>query len=490
MLVFGASGYVGSHLVPFLAARGHAVRAASRRLGAMEARGWPGVPLHAADALQPETLGPALEGVHTAFYLVHSMAAGKDFPALDRRAAVNFRDAAAAAGVRRIVYLGGLQPPGPKSAHLASRGETGELLRQGPVPVTELRAGVIIGPGSAAFEIIRDCVFHLPAMVTPRWVHSRSQPVALGDVLEDLLALAQHPEAAGQVYDTGGPEVLSYKQLMEQFGALVGKRPIIVPLPVLTPRLSSYWLDLVTAVPANVARALIEGLAHDVLADDAALRALVPRRLTPFREAAQAAFDAERAQGPEVDGLAPPAGASATGGPRWAEGSMLYRRHRPDFAYYAKHMGSQAEVNAPAAATWRVVEGIGGPNGYYFLDALWTLRATLDELVGGTGFQRGRRDPATLQLGDAVDFWRVVSIEPGRRLTLLAEMKVPGSAALTFDVEPRGEASSRVRVTAAFHPAGVKGLVYWHALAPAHAFIFPGLAQAIARRAEAHLPAP
>lgn len=491
-LVFGASGYVGSHLVPFLAARGHAVRAASRRLDAMEARGWPGVELHEADALQPRTLGPVLEGVETAFYLVHSMAAGKDFPALDRRAATNFREAAAAAGVRRIVYLGGLQPPGAKSAHLVSRGETGELLRQGPVPVTELRAGVIIGPGSAAFEIIRDCVFHLPAMVTPRWVHSRSQPVALGDVLEDLLALAQHPEAAGRVYDTGGPEVLSYKQLMEQFGALVGKRPIIVPLPVLTPRLSSYWLDLVTAVPANVARALIEGLSHDVLADDAALRALVPRRLTPFREAAQAAFAAEQANWNEAEGLAPPPGAEPPkgGGRRWAEGSMLYRRNRPDFAYYAKQMGSQADANAPAAALWRVVEGIGGANGYYFLDALWTLRALLDELIGGTGFQRGRRDPATLRLGDAVDFWRVAAIEPGRRLTLLAEMKVPGSAALSFEVQPRGDASSRIVVTAAFHPAGVKGLLYWHALAPVHAFIFPGLVQAIVRRAEAQQPAP
>lgn len=487
MLVFGASGYVGSHLVPFLVARGHAVRAVSRRLDAMEARGWPGAELRAADALQPETLPAALEGVDTAFYLVHSMASGQDFPALDRRAAANFRDAAAQAGVRRIVYLGGLQPPGRKSTHLASRGETGELLRQGPVPVTELRAGVIIGPGSAAFEIIRDCVFHLPAMVTPRWVHSRSQPVALADVLEDLLALAQHPEAAGRTYDTGGPEVLSYKQLMEQFGALVGKRPIIVPLPVLTPRLSSYWLDLVTAVPANVARALIEGLEHDVLADDAALRALVPRRLTPYKEAAQAAFAAEREHWNEAEGLAPPPGAEppAGSGRRWAEGSMLYRQNRADLAYYAKHMSAQADARAPAEALWRVVEAIGGANGYYHLDALWTVRARLDELVGGSGLQRGRRDPAELRLGDVVDFWRVVSYERGRRLTLLAEMKMPGSAALTFDVQPRGEAASRVVVTASFHPAGVKGLVYWHALAPAHAFIFPGLANAIARRAEA-----
>lgn len=518
-LVFGASGYVGSHLVPFLAAHGQRVRAASRRLAAMRSRGWHGVELVQADALQPSTLGAALAGVHTAYYLVHSMAAGGEFPALDRAAATYFRDAAAAAGVRRIVYLGGLKPKGGRtSPHLASRVETGDILRAGPVPVTELRAGVIIGPGSAAFEVIRDCVFHLPAMVTPRWVHSRSQPVALADVLEDLLALAALPQAAGATYDTGGPEVLTYKQLMQQFGELVGRRPVIVPVPVLTPRLSSYWLDLVTAVPANVARALIEGLAHDVLADDAALRALVPRRLTPYREAAAAALAAERADWDEAEGLAPPrdgapapgvspaaaaavpaqdaapaapapatAGESAaepTGRP-WSEGSMLYRRRRADFAYYAKHMSASSRVRAPAATTWRVVEAIGGANGYYHLDALWQIRGRLDEFAGGTGMRRGRRNPHTLRVGDTVDFWRVVAREPGRELTLLAEMKLPGAAALHFAVRPEGEAASRVTVTASFHPAGVKGLAYWHSLAPAHAFIFPGLARAIARRAEA-----
>lgn len=486
-LVFGASGYVGSHLVPFLARRGLLVRAASRRLEAMEARGWRGVERVAADALDRASLPAALAGVHTAFYLVHSMAAGADFPALDRAAAANFRDAAAVAGVQRIVYLGGLMPAGTRaSRHLASRAETGELLRAGPVPVTELRAGVIIGPGSAAFEVIRDCVSHLPVMVTPRWVASRSQPVALTDVLEDLLALAGLPEAAGRAYDTGGPEVLSYRELMEQFGELVGRRPVIVPLPVLTPRLSSYWLDFVTAVPTNVARALIDGLSSDVLADDRALRALVPRRLIRYREAAAAALQAERSAWDSTEGLAPPADAEPPGltGRLWSEGSMLYRRQRADFAYYAKHMSASAPVNAPAADTWRVVEAIGGGNGYYHLDALWVWRGRVDELVGGSGLRRGRRDPYTLRVGDTVDFWRVVAHEPGRRLTLLAEMKTPGSAALHFEVRPQGEAASRVSVTASFHPAGVKGLAYWHALAPAHALIFPGLVRAIARRAE------
>jgi hypothetical protein len=338
------------------------------------------------------------------------------------------------------------------------------------VPVTELRAGIIIGPGSAAFEVIRDLVFHLPVMVTPRWVDSRSQPIALEDVLEYLARVPLHAEAAGRVYDVGGPEVLSYRQLMEGFAALVGRKPRILPVPVLTPRLSSYWLDLVTAVPANVARALIEGLEHDVLADDAAIRALIPLELKPYRAAAQAAFDAER-------GIAGVQG-------RWSPGSMLYRQNRPDFAFYAKHMHGEALAHAPREAVWRVVEGIGGRHGYYFLDSLWSLRGWLDRVSGGSGLTRGRRDPDHLRLGDSVDFWRVVALEPGQRLTLLAEMKLPGSAALEFMLRPEGAGRTRIQVTATFHPAGAPGLVYWHALLPAHALIFPGLARAIAARAE------
>jgi uncharacterized protein YbjT (DUF2867 family) len=475
-LVLGASGYVGTHLVPFLAARGVAVRAAARRVDALEARGWQDVEIVAADALDAASLDRALHGVTVAYYLVHSMAAGRDFPRIDRQAAEVFRDAAARAGVQRIVYLGGLQPAGAASAHLASRGETGEILRQGPVPVTELRAGMIIGPGSAAFEVIRDLVFHLPGMITPRWVRSRSQPIALDDVLEYLARLPGLPQVAGGIYDIGGPEILSYEDLMRQFGALVGRRPRILPVPVLTPRLSSYWLNLVTAVPTNVARALIEGLEHDVLAADAPIRALIPLPLKSYRAAAQAAFAAEQEPAPRQT--------QATAG-RWTEGSMLYRQNRPDFAFYAKRMDGTAVAAASAAAVWHEVESIGGENGYYYLDGLWAARGRLDVLAGGTGMSRGRRDPQRLAVGDAVDFWRVVALEPGRRLMLLAEMRLPGSAALGFEVEPLDSGHSRIVVTAYFHPAGAPGLLYWHALIPAHLMIFPGLAQAIARRAEA-----
>jgi len=468
-LIFGASGYVGTHLVPRLAAHGFEVRAAARRRAPMEARGWPDVELVEADALVPGSLLAALDRIDVAYYLVHSMAAGSDFPRLDRAAAGNFRDAAARAGVKRIVYLGGLQPAGEASAHLASRGETGTILREGPVPVTEVRAGVIIGPGSAAFEVIRDLVFHLPAMVAPAWVRSRSQPIALDDVLEYLVRLPGIPEAAGAIYDVGGPEVLTYEQLMHQFGEQVGRRPLIVPVPVLTPQLSSYWLSFVTAVPTNIARALIAGLEKDVLADDARIRALVPLRLKTYREAAEAALAAER---------------SGDANPRWTEGSMVFRQNRPDFAFYAKQMSGEATTSAPPEAVWREVASIGGGNGYYFLDSLWQVRGCVDALAGGVGLRRGRRDPHEIAVGDTIDFWRVVAVERGLRLTLLAEMKLPGSAALDFVLSPEAHGRTRVTVTGYFHPAGAPGLLYWHALAPAHLVIFHGLARAIVERAE------
>ncbi len=469
VLVFGATGYVGTNLVPRLVAHGASVRAAARRRAALEACDWPSVERVEADALNPDSLPAALAGIDVAYYLVHSMAAGSDFPRIDRVAAENFRDAAARAGVGRIVYLGGLKPAGGTSAHLASRVETGAILRGGGVPVTEVRAGIIIGPGSAAFEVIRDLVFHLPAMVTPRWVRSRAQPIALDDLLEYLVRLPEMPEAAGAVYDVGGPEVLSYAQLMREFGELVGRRPLILPVPVLTPELSSYWLNFVTAVPTNVARALIAGLEEDVLADDAAIRALIPLELKTYREAAAAALAAERERTASV---------------RWTEGSMLYRRNRPDFAFYAKRMRAEAVSPAPVSALWREIASIGGENGYYFLDALWRARGCLDRVAGGVGVQRVRRDPHDVAVGDAIDFWRVVAVEPGRHLTLLAEMKLPGSAALEFELSPATPGRTRLVLTAYFHPAGAPGLLYWHALAPAHALLFNGLARTIAERAE------
>jgi uncharacterized protein YbjT (DUF2867 family) len=470
-LVFGASGYIGSNLVPELLRAGKRVRATARNVEVLQGRHWQGAELRAADALDPASLTAALEGVDVAYYLVHSMASGPDFAALDREAAANFARAAAAAGVRRIVYLGGLIPPNPQSQHLRSRAETGEVLRAGPVPVTEVRAGMIIGPGSAAYEVIRDLVNHLPLMVTPAWVRSRSTPIALPDLLAYLVAVADEPAAAGRIFDAGGPQAVTYEEIMRCYGRLAGRKPLILAVPVLTPRLSSYWLRFVTSVPTNVARALVEGLEHDFIADDAGLKALVPRRLMGLEEAVQSAIEADQAH----DVVA-----------RWVEGAIACRNFRPDYGFYAKRAGATAEGPATPDAVFDVICRIGGDAGWFYADGLWWIRRALDWLVGGPSFRRRRRHPSELRVGDVVDSWRVIAMEPGRRLTLLMEMKAPGAGVLEFVVRPRAKDSgSSVNATAYWHPAGVPGLLYWYVLVPAHLFLFRGMTRAIERRASA-----
>jgi uncharacterized protein YbjT (DUF2867 family)/uncharacterized protein YndB with AHSA1/START domain len=467
-LVFGASGYIGGHLVPRLLAEGRTVRAAARDAASLERRGWERVQKCSADALRPETLGPVLAGVDTAYYLVHSMGAGDDFGKLDLECAGNFAAAAERAGVRRIVYLGGLIPEGARSEHLLSRKETGDRLRAGKVPVTEIRAGIIVGPGSAAFEVIRDLVNALPAMVTPRWVRARTPPIALDNLLEYLVRVPEHEGAAGMIYDAAGPEVLSYEDLMRGFAGIVGRDPLILPVPVLTPLLSSYWLGLVTTVPTPVARALIGGLAHDVPANPEPLRRLVPQALMSYREAVAAALDAERRNAVAA---------------RWTEGALMYRNYRQDYAYYAKRASGSAFSSASPEDVWRVVTAIGGKNRYYALDLLWTLRELADWFVGGPGFNRGRRDAQELRVGDTVDSWQVIGLEPPRRLTLLFGMKAPGAGILEFELEPEGE-GTLVTATAYWHPHGAWGLLYWYPLAPFHDLIFGRMTRAIARRAE------
>lgn len=469
VLVFGASGYIGSNLVERLLASPCPVRASARNREVLEGRGWQGVELVEADALQPETLVPALDGVDVAYYLVHSMAAGRDFARLDRDAAENFSRAAAQAGVRRIVYLGGLLPPQPVSEHLRSRRETGEYLRAGEVPVTEIRAGMIVGPGSAAFEVIRDLVNHLPMMLTPRWVYSRSSPIALENLLDYLLRVPYLPETANQCYDVAGPEILTYAEIMRQYGDVVGKHPVIIPVPVLSPSLSSYWLRLVTSVPTNIARALIEGLKQDVIADDAPIHALIPLSLQTFRESVRSTLELESKQ--QVTA-------------RWVEGSIVCRNYHPEYGFYAKRASGSTVSTASAAHIWRQIRSIGGDRGYYYLNILWAIRGVIDWMIGGPSFRRRRRHPTDLRVGDVLDAWRVIAMEPERRLTLLMDMKAPGAGVLEFELKPVA-GGHRVMATAYFHPAGVWGLLYWYALTPAHWLIFRGLTRAISRRATA-----
>jgi len=445
------------------------VRASARNRNVLEARGWAGVELVSADALKPETLVTALAGVDVAYYLVHSMAAGKDFGRLDLEAADNFARACAAAGVKRIVYLGGLVPADATSQHILSRRDTGERLRQHPVPVTEIRAGIIVGPGSAAFEVMRDLVLHLSVMITPRWVSQKSPPIALPNLLHYLVEAPLHPALAGGIFDVGGPEILTYDQMMRAICRILGRRePRILAVPVLTPELSAYWLKFVTAVPTNIARALIGGLKHDFFADDAAIRAVIPQHLMGFEESVRYTLDAETHHAVAA---------------RWTEGAFMFRDYRPDYAYYAKHAGGETRTAASAHSLWRVVSAIGGSNRYYAYNFLWTLREIIDWMVGGTGLNHGRRDPDELRVGDVIDSWRVIGVEPDHRLTLFFGMKAPGAGVLEFEINEPSPGERSIKVTAYFHPAGVWGLAYWFTLIPAHLVLFDALVKEISRRA-------
>ena len=469
-LVFGASGYIGTYLVPRLLANDLRVRVASRQRQVLEARGWEGAEIVEADALDSKSLPRALDGVKIAYYLVHSMAAGKDFGRLDLTAAANFARVAEACGVERIVYLGGLVPEHADTAHIVSRRQTGDVLRAGVVPVTEIRAGIIVGPGSAAFEVMRDLVYHLPVMITPRWVRAKSPPIALDNLLEYLVRAPLLDETANRIFDAAGPEVLTYESMMRLLAQAAGKRPPwIIPVPFLSPRLSSYWLRLITSVPTDIARALVEGLKHDFSADTSELRRLIPQNLLTFRESLTAAFEAER---------------NARVKARWTEGAFAMRKGRLDYAYYAKRATASSVAHASPAAAWRVICAIGGENRYYYLNALWSLREIVDWALGGPGLSRGRRHPTDVRVGDKIDSWTVIGFEPERRLTLSFGMRAPGAGVLELEVTPTPEGSTRVTATAYWHPAGVWGLLYWFALAPAHRLIFHGLTGEICRRSE------
>jgi uncharacterized protein YbjT (DUF2867 family) len=469
VLVVGATGYIGSHLVPRLAGSGLRVRAAARSPEVLEARDWHDVERVRIDVLDPDTLPAALEGVGTAFYLVHSMGSGHNFGQRDLEGARNFARAAANAGIERIVYLGGLVPPSADSEHIVSRRETGDVLRDGPVPVTEIRAGIIVGPGSAAFEVMRDLVFHLPLMLTPRWVQSKSPPIALDNLLEYLMRAPAIPAMAGRTFDAAGPEELTYAEQMRILAEEAGRRPpTIIRVPLLSPKLSSYWLRLVTSVPTPIARALIEGMRQDFSADDSQLRELVPQTLLDFRSGVRAAFEAER------DNVL---------ASRWTEGAFAFRDYRADYGYYAKRAGGEAVARCTPKDAWEVIAGIGGKNRYFYLNLLWKLREIIDWLIGGPGLNYGRRHASELRVGDTVDSWRVIALEPQRRLTLFFGMRAPGSGVLEFELQPEGE-FTRIKATAYWHPAGVWGLMYWFCMIPAHLLLFRGLTRVIAEQAE------
>jgi uncharacterized protein YbjT (DUF2867 family) len=475
ILLTGATGYVGGRLLRALAERGHRVRCLARRPESLTSRVPEGTEVVAGDCLRRETLDAALAGVQTAYYLVHSMAAGAAFEEQDRLAARNFGEAARAAGVRKIVYLGGLGEAGAGlSPHLRSRQETGDVLRAASgVPVVELRASIVLGSGSLSFELIRSLVERLPVMVCPRWVETKAQPIAIEDLVAYLLAALDLAPGEGRTVEIGGADQVTYGDLMREYARQRGLRRWLIPVPVLTPRLSSLWLGLTTPVYARVGRKLIEGVSNPtVVRDDAARRlfpAIAPMGLRRAIERALANEDHEFAVTRWSDalssgGTAPARYGGIRFGPRLVDSRV-------------------ARVRATAAEAFAPIRRIGGESGWYYANFLWRLRGFADLLVGGVGVRRGRRHPEVLAVGDALDFWRVEAWEPDRRLRLAAEMKLPGRAWLEFEVS-ESEGVATIRQTAEFDPAGLAGLLYWYGVYPLHVLVFRGMLREIAARAK------
>ncbi len=470
ILVVGASGYIGGRLVPLLAARGHELVLMSRDARPLAAR-FPQATVIVADLLDPPTLPLALERIDVAYYLAHSMGSGeRQFAERDRQAASNFAQAAKRAGVARIVYLGGLgDDSADLSHHLASRHETGAQLAAHGVPVTEFRAAVIIGSGSASFEILRHLTERLPIMITPRWVATRCQPIGIADVLDYLVGALDHPEVTG-IVEIGGPDILSYGDMMRGYARIRGLHRLMIPVPVLTPRLSSYWVNLISPVPAGIARPLIEGLRNEVVVRDSRPAAAFGFEPHSYVTALRRAMDRTSPDGVEstwFDALAATDRASFSSVTS-LEGMIVERRERV--------------VAASPERIFAEVERLGGDAGWPYANLLWRIRGLVDRVVGGVGMRLGRRDPARLRVGDALDFWRVEEIRRPNLLRLRAEMKVPGRAWLQYEVMAT-DGSSRLVQTAFFEPKGLPGLAYWYALYPLHGLIFRGTIRVLAERA-------
>lgn len=469
VLVIGAGGYVGSRLVPRLIESGCRVKCLVRNRSKLKGYPWhASVEIFEDDVLAPKRELEPYRNVSTIYYLVHSMnnAAG-DFAELDRQAARNVGEAARRSGIRRIIYLGGLgQRVGQQSAHLRSRHEVGDVLRGSAVPVTEFRAAVIVGAGSLSFEMIHHLANRLPVMICPRWVVTRTQPIAIDDVLEYLVASLTCSESEGKVIDIGGPEVLTYRDMLLRVAHTLGLQRWLIQVPVLTPRLSSYWVGLVTPVPIGPARALIEGLRHETVCESDVALSMFKIAPISFDQAVKRALSAVL---PAQDQVFRDSGQS------------VISRIEPSHILCDRR---SVTADATAEDLFQVASSIGGDNGWYAVDYLWHLRGFIDELLGGVGLRRGRPDPRTLHVGDSLDFWQVEELEPGRRILLRAEMRLPGKAWLEFRIDPTGPDTSVLTQTARFYPRGLLGLAYWYGIFPVHAMVFRRMAKAICQRAE------
>ncbi len=476
VLVTGVTGYIGGRLVPLLLEMNCRVRVLVRDPVGIQGRSWlDEVDIVQGDVLKPDTLDAALAGIDVAYYLIHSMRGGEDFHERDIRAASNFGAAANGQGVKRIVYLGGLGDSTTElSQHLRSRQQTGDALRDSAVPVTEFRAGVIVGSGSLSFEMIRYLTERVPIMICPLWVFTRIQPIGIRDTLEYLVTALKTPESAGQIIEIGGAEIITYRDMMFGYASARGLRRYMIPVPVLTPRLSSYWVHLMTPIPSDIAAPLIEGLRNEVIVRDDKARKIFPNiQPTTFAIAVKQALEQLEASQVETS---------------WADALVS---SQPDQvpAILSTHEGMfleqrQQSVKASAHAVFQAFTSLGGANGWLYFDWAWILRGMLDRWVGGVGMRRGRRHPVDVRVGDALDFWRVEAVEADRLLRLRAEMKVPGRAWLQFKAESLEEGSTQLIQTAFFAPKGLFGLLYWYILYPLHSLIFSGMIRKLAQRAE------
>ena len=483
-LVTGATGYIGGRLVPELLSVGYKVRVLTRNPDHLRDVPWfDQVEIVRGDAGEPDAVRTALHGVDTAYYLLHSLQLGEGFEEVERNLARLFAVTARDEEVGRIVYLGGLVPAGDPellSPHLRSRSEVGEILRHSGVPTAELRAAVIIGSGSASFEMLRYLTERLPAMVTPKWVKNRIQPIAIRDVLRYLVGCAQLPSEVNRAFDIGGRDVLTYEQMMQRYAAVAGlRRRVIVPVPVLTPWLSGHWVGVVTPVPASIAKPLVASLRNEVVCGDNDIQTYIPpppEGLVTFERAVALALSKVRDANVDTrwsNASVPGAPAEPLPhDPQWTGGS-LYTDDR------------EAVVAASPRHVWEVIEGIGGRNGWYSFPLAWEVRGWLDRAVGGVGLRRGRRNAYHLRVGETVDFWRVEELQPERLLRLRAEMKMPGLAWLELSVTPTDdEGMSVYQQRAIYHPHGLAGHAYWWSVAPFHGIVFGSMVRNIARTAE------
>ncbi|CAN5400113.1 SDR family oxidoreductase [soil metagenome] len=478
VMVVGATGYVGSRLVPMLLAAGVRVRAASRSLEKLKTRDWakhPNVELFALDMKDIDSVERAFKGCTHVYYLVHSMnPQSSDFAEADRVASENMVKVGEQEGIKQLIYLGGLGETDQNlSKHLRSRAEVASILSKAKFSTTVLRAAMIIGSGSASFEILRYLVDRLPVMITPRWVSTASQPIAIRNVLNYLIGCLNRSETFNQTFDIGGPEVITYRNLMDIYASEAGlPMPYIIPVPVFTPWLSSYWINFITPVPAYIARPLAQGLKNPAICMESRIKQIIPQELLSCREATKIAID--RIQHHRVDshwtdaGRLPPVEWFNSSDPEWAGGTVF-------------NDCRSIEIEGTPADAWKSVSRIGGTTGWYYANWLWSLRGLVDWMAGGIGLRRGRRDPDDLRTGDAVDFWRVKSVEYDKRLLLIAEMKLPGQAALEFQISQKNATTTEIRQIARFLPSGLWGLAYWFSVSPLHEFIFTGMLRGVAK---------